>query len=107
MTYKTLSLYASVIFSALICSLSVEAQPFIPRDLMNEQAGAGWNFASASHRVFDVGGTYRPDVKYTSVGTLPSLYLFEEARTGWVMPILDPNNPGQRCHSAPGLELCG
>lgn len=75
------SCYAVGIFVLAIGSCA--AQPFEPREPFGEPYGFQWNLVLNQGQIFDLGNNSRSDVVIASVGTTPSLYLFDNSRTGF------------------------
>lgn len=73
----------STLLSAGILASVCEAQPFEPREPFGETYGAQWNLVRNVGQTFDLDGHFRADVAIQSVGTTPSLYLFNDSHTGF------------------------
>ena len=68
---------------------TVLAQPFIPRNVDGMDCSQGWVYLPNRGQVFDLAGTNRSDVRFHSVGTLPSVYAMDHARTAVTFPAYD------------------
>jgi len=66
--------------------------PFIPVAPNGERPSAAWTFVPNAGQVFDLDGTYRPDVGFVSVGTFPTIYALKESRVAVTIPEVDPQD---------------
>ncbi len=75
----------TIAFALSFSSASAQV-PFIPKDQFGEAASDAWPWVPNEGQVFDIGGTFRDDVLFHSVGTFPSLYAMKHNRVAVVVP---------------------
>ena len=84
---------ASRIVLSALCSCAsailLAQQPFVPRDQFNEAPSDAWRYLPNAGQAYDVGGNYREDVHFHSVGTFPSIYAMARNRVAVVVPKAD------------------
>ncbi|MBL7940790.1 MAG: hypothetical protein JNL43_15625 [Flavobacteriales bacterium] len=81
------------------------AQPFIPKDLLDEPPSDAWTYVPNLGQNYDLAGHYRSDVLFSSVGTLPAIFLMKQNRIGIVVPELDPIDPSNSRINRVDLEF--
>lgn len=65
--------YAALVGWAFVTTAWAQTT-WVPRDLSDEAPSSGWDFLPNVGQVFDLGGDFRNDVAFHSVGTsLPSM----------------------------------
>lgn len=76
---------ALTIYVLFFVSTALAQPPFVPKDPLGLPFSSKWKFAENAGQVYDVGGNFRDDVNFVSVGTNPSLYPMKENKIAMVV----------------------